>query len=110
MRVGFMPGRCSTTALGRIVRSLVLALLLIAAPGAIGLGVENRGAPQPGSSEVVFLSQILLLLVCGRLLGEVMLRIGQPAVMGQLIAGLLLGPSVLGVLWPELQQAIFASG
>lgn len=27
--------------------------------------------------------------------------------MGQLIAGILLGPSVLGALWPDLQQAIF---
>jgi Kef-type K+ transport system membrane component KefB/nucleotide-binding universal stress UspA family protein len=36
-----------------------------------------------------------------------MLRIGQPAVMGQLIAGLLLGPSVLGALWPEAEQFLF---
>lgn len=34
-------------------------------------------------------------------------RVGQPAVMGQLGAGVLLGPSVLGALWPELQGAIF---
>ena len=40
-------------------------------------------------------------------MGEVMQRIGQPAVMGQLIAGILLGPSVLGVLWPAGQQALF---
>ena len=58
-------------------------------------------------SEVIFLTQIILLLVCGRLLGEAMLRIGQPAVMGQLLAGVLLGPSVFGALWPDLQQAIF---
>ena len=36
-----------------------------------------------------------------------MQRIGQPAVMGQLIAGMVLGPSVLGALWPDLQHAIF---
>src|SRR5260221_7711838 len=38
-----------------------------------------------------------------------MQRIGQPAVMGQLIAGILLGPSVLGALWPDLQHALFPS-
>ena len=51
--------------------------------------------------------QIILLLAVGRLMGEVMQRMGQPAVMGQLLAGLLLGPSVLGALWPEAQHAIF---
>jgi Kef-type K+ transport system membrane component KefB len=40
-------------------------------------------------------------------MGELMQRIGQPAVMGQLIAGILLGPSVLGALWPELQHTLF---
>ena len=51
--------------------------------------------------------QIILLLSVGRLMGEGMQRLGQPAVMGQLLAGLLLGPSVLGALWPEAQHAIF---
>jgi Kef-type K+ transport system membrane component KefB/nucleotide-binding universal stress UspA family protein len=67
-------------------------------------------AASPGShgpSEVVFLAQIIALLVCGRLLGELMHRIGQPAVMGQLIAGILLGPSVLGALWPGFQHFLF---
>src|SRR5207249_3634481 len=57
--------------------------------------------------EVVFLAEIILLLVCGRLLGEAMQRIGQPAVMGQLLAGVLLGPSVLGALAPEFQHGLF---
>jgi Kef-type K+ transport system membrane component KefB/nucleotide-binding universal stress UspA family protein len=52
----------------------------------------------------------VLLLLVGRMLGELMQRIGQPAVMGQLIAGVLLGPSVFGAIWPEAQRAIFASG
>ena len=59
-----------------------------------------------GPSVVIFLCQIIALLVCGRLMGELM-RLGQPAVMGQLIAGILLGPSVLGALWPELQHSLF---
>src|SRR5262245_44028706 len=58
-------------------------------------------------SEAILVAQILLLILAGGLLGELMLLIGQPAVMGQLIAGLLLGPSVLGALWPEAQHFIF---
>jgi len=60
-----------------------------------------------GSSEALFIAQIVVLLLVGRLLGEAMQRLGQPAVMGQLLAGVLLGPSVFGVVWPEAQQALF---
>ena len=63
-----------------------------------------------GSSEhtvFIFLIEITLLIFLGRLLGEVMQRIGQPAVMGQLLAGVLLGPSLLGALAPNLYHTIF---
>jgi Kef-type K+ transport system membrane component KefB len=61
-------------------------------------------------SEALFIAQIVLLLLVGRLLGEVMQQIGQPAVIGQLIAGIVLGPSVFGTIWPDAQHAIFAGG
>ena len=60
-----------------------------------------------GPSEAIFIAQIITLMVVGRLLGEAMLRLRQPAVMGQLIAGLLLGPSFFGFLFPDLQHALF---
>jgi Kef-type K+ transport system membrane component KefB/nucleotide-binding universal stress UspA family protein len=63
-----------------------------------------------GPSEALFIAQIVLLLLVGRLLGELMQLLGHPAVMGQLIAGILLGPSVFGALWPHAQHALFASG
>lgn len=66
-----------------------------------------RAADATGASEVVFLGALLVLMVVGRLLGELMVRLGQPSVMGQLLAGVLLGPSVLGLLWPDLQHALF---
>ena len=40
-------------------------------------------------------------------MGELMQRIDQPAVMGQLIAGVLLGPSVLGALSPQIGHLLF---
>src|SRR6185295_10505756 len=80
----------------------VLALALLAAGPVLAAEAEKAGP-----SEVIFLVQIILLLLVGRLMGEGMQRLGQPAVMGQLLAGLLLGPSVLGALWPEAQHAIF---
>jgi Kef-type K+ transport system membrane component KefB/nucleotide-binding universal stress UspA family protein len=55
----------------------------------------------------IFFAQVLLFIAVGRLLGEWMQRIGQPAVIGQLLAGIILGPSVFGAIWPAGQQAIF---
>jgi Kef-type K+ transport system membrane component KefB/nucleotide-binding universal stress UspA family protein len=60
-----------------------------------------------GHAEAVFVIQLMVLLLVGRLLGEALLRMGQPAIMGQLMAGLVLGPSLLGALFPDLQHAIF---
>ena len=60
-------------------------------------------------SEALFLAQLVVLLLVGRLMGEAMQRIGQPAVMGQLIAGIVLGPSVFGAIWPEAQHAFFTA-
>ena len=81
---------------------LPLALLLLAIEPAFAAGEAAKGP-----SEVIFIAQILALLIVGRLLGEAMLRMRQPAVMGQLIAGLLLGPSLFGLLLPDLQHALF---
>src|SRR6202011_4299175 len=60
-------------------------------------------------SQAALLAQIVVLLLVGRLMGEAMQRIGQPAVMGQLIAGILLGPSIFGAIWPEAQRVVFAA-
>jgi Kef-type K+ transport system membrane component KefB/nucleotide-binding universal stress UspA family protein len=91
----------------QIARVLLVAGPFCLIPAASVFGADN---PSRGPSEVIFLSQIIALLVCGRLMGELMQRIGQPPVMGQLIAGILLGPSVLGALWPALQHALFPVG
>jgi Kef-type K+ transport system membrane component KefB/nucleotide-binding universal stress UspA family protein len=66
---------------------------------------EGENAARP--SEFILLVQIALLIAVGRGLGELMQRIGQPSVIGELLGGLLLGPSLFGWLWPEAQHAIF---
>jgi Kef-type K+ transport system membrane component KefB/nucleotide-binding universal stress UspA family protein len=55
----------------------------------------------------IFAAELILLLLVGRLLGELMNRLGQPALFGQLIAGVLLGPSVFGLVWPAAHHFIF---
>jgi Kef-type K+ transport system membrane component KefB len=55
------------------------------------------------------LLQIILILIIARLAGEVAKRLGQPTVIGEIIGGLLLGPSLFGRLSPDLFKATFQS-
>ncbi|SJZ90610.1 transporter, CPA2 family [Enhydrobacter aerosaccus] len=55
----------------------------------------------------IFIAELILLLLVGRLLGEGMNRLGQPALFGQLLAGVLLGPSVFGAAFPEWRHLVF---
>jgi Kef-type K+ transport system membrane component KefB/nucleotide-binding universal stress UspA family protein len=77
-----------------------------AAPAESGAAAGN-GSSGTGRAEGILVGQILLLLILGRLLGEGMQRIGQPALMGMLLSGIILGPSVFGLLWPSAQHFIF---
>lgn len=64
------------------------------------------------SHVVVVLIEILVVILCSRLLGSLVHRFGQPLVVGEIAAGILLGPSFLGAIAPKLELAIFpqASG
>lgn len=54
-----------------------------------------------------FILQLLLLLFVARGLGGLMRRFGQPSVVGELGAGLLLGPSLFGRIAPEMSEFVF---
>ena len=56
----------------------------------------------------VFFIQLLVILAVARLVGMLVIRIGQPRVVGEMIAGILLGPTLFGAVAPELQQQLFA--
>lgn len=71
----------------------------------IAAGAE--GGKSAGPSEFLLVAQIVLLIAVGRGLGEIMQRIGQASVIGELLAGIILGPSLFGWIWPEAQHAIF---
>ena len=54
-----------------------------------------------------FIVQAVLIVSVARVLGFLLRRIGQPMVIAEVIAGIVLGPSLLGWLWPGLWQAVF---
>ena len=49
------------------------------------------------------------MLACAIIFGQLMRRIGQPAVLGEMIGGILLGPTLFGALAPSLYTSIFAT-
>ncbi len=53
------------------------------------------------------LVQIGAILLAGRLLGLAFRRVGQPGVIAEILAGILLGPSLLGLLAPTAEAALF---
>ncbi len=56
---------------------------------------------------LLFLVQLLLLLGLARALGIWFQRFGQPAITAEILVGILLGPTILGRVWPQAHQAIF---
>ncbi len=98
--------RGTLTASSRFAKSLVHdfpLMILLMSPHAVFAVAAAEGE----TGIVIFFTQVTLLIVVGRLLGELLQRFGQPAVMGQIIGGVVLGPSVFGAFAHDLQQTIF---
>jgi Kef-type K+ transport system membrane component KefB len=55
----------------------------------------------------MLLLQILIIVVAARSLGSLFRRMGQPPVIGEMVAGILLGPSLLGWIAPAAQSFVF---
>src|SRR5262245_32034035 len=62
------------------------------------------------SDAVLLLVQLLVVLGAARLAGRAGQAIGQPRVIGEMVAGIVLGPSLLGWLRPEWMRALFPEG
>jgi len=70
--------------------------------GIVGELVDNLKQPLP-----LLLLQVIVIVLAARTLGSLFRRIGQPPVIGEMIAGILLGPSLLGFLAPAAESFIF---
>jgi Kef-type K+ transport system membrane component KefB len=77
-------------------------LLAADAPGTVD-------APLTEHEVLIFLVQIFLLVAVARLLGAVMKRLGQPPVVGELLAGVVLGPSLFGLALPDWYAWVFVA-
>lgn len=55
----------------------------------------------------ILLAQIITIIIVARLLGWFCKKIGQPTVIGEIVAGIILGPSLLGLYFPEFSSVLF---
>ena len=55
----------------------------------------------------IFILQLILIIAASQLCAWLFKKIGQPAVMGEIIAGILLGPSLMGSLVPSFSAFVF---
>ena len=99
---------------------LLVAVPLVAAAVLLRIGATLPAPAHPAVAVPVpaegvlrlplLIAQILVILVASRLVASVLKRFGQPSVIGEMIAGLLLGSSVLGALAPDAYQLVFPRG
>lgn len=94
-----------------LIASAVASFLIVreygqalTAPPAVTASVPAGAAA--GASDVLWHIMLALaaVVVVGRVLGRLLRAVGQPAVIGEVIAGILLGPSLLGRIAPDVSQ------
>jgi Kef-type K+ transport system membrane component KefB len=111
-----------------IVAFFVVAIAAVLHVGTLTLGHERADRPEPSVTEVTpvakpwdlwhgnltqplprLLVQIVLVILVARLFGAAARKLGQPSVIGEMAAGVALGPSLLGAVSPQTYQVLFAS-
>ena len=76
-----------------------------APPGAERISAAKQR--EAGSRFAAFFIAVAVVMLVARLFGMASVAIGQPRVMGEVVAGITLGPTILGAIAPELQAALF---
>jgi Kef-type K+ transport system membrane component KefB len=104
----------------RAVRGLLVGAALVAVPAALIVAVLGFGsARRPGQALKATAAHALtgpyprllialpVILAACYLAGMAFRRLGQPAVIGEIVAGVMLGPSLLGLVWPAAYRGLF---
>ena len=70
-------------------------------------GGQNESSTLSEHAILLLFIEISILLFSSLAVGELMVRLGQPAIIGQILAGLLLGQTVFGNFFPDLSAIVF---
>src|SRR5437899_7673883 len=91
---------------------VVLQLMLAVGRHMHAPPAAKAAAQQPGATtDAIFwrlLIAVLVVIVVSRAVGGLFRRINQPQVVGEIAAGIMLGPSLLGVVWPQATNYLFS--
>jgi Kef-type K+ transport system membrane component KefB len=99
-----------------IVPLAAFVLVLVsggALPPSVGMAASSANdilATQSNLRLPVFLAQIAVIIAVARVFGMVLRKLGQPQVVGEMVAGLALGPSLLGIVCPPAYDWLFPVG
>ena len=91
---------------GQCIWTTELLLLESRHPSANGIDFQHftdKLMHAPG----ILILQLIVIMLIARLMGYLFQLIGQPLVIGEIVAGLILGPSVLGALFPQVSAFLF---
>ena len=99
-----------------IIGGAILALLgllhlgrgMTAPPSEDGAAAEaDHGAIDTHEIFWKLLLAIAVVIIVARVVGALFRRIGQPQVVGEIVAGVILGPTLLGAVWPGASEFVF---
>ncbi len=81
----------------------------LTAPRPAGGDIGGTDAHQIDTHEIFWklLLAIAVVIVAARMVGALFRRFGQPQVVGEIVAGVILGPTVLGAIWPAATDYVF---
>src|SRR5947207_13431528 len=102
-----VTGSAATASLAGTVRSSQATAKFdtpLPAPGVSTKEIPKRSSEQTFGRLMLAIAAVLL---AARLVGAATNRLSQPRVMGEVLAGILLGPTLLGAIWPEAQAYLF---
>jgi Kef-type K+ transport system membrane component KefB len=90
--------------LGKSLQSDLIAPVVSKAAEKHITSVWGQALSQPLT---VFIMQLVVIILVAQLFAAMARRIGQPAVVGEIVAGIALGPSLLGLFFPEFSALLF---
>ncbi len=100
---------------GIVILTGLALLSLVLRAGSSLRAPEPTGSEPAGGEELIDTHEVLwklllataVVILAARLLGSLFRRYGQPQVVGEIAAGIVLGPSLLGALWPGATKFLF---
>ncbi len=96
---GYVATLVACIALFFVIRLVGEELIAVDAPSAGG----SMAKTATGQADVMLhvLATLAAVIALGNLMGRAFVHVGQPPVIGEVVAGIMLGPSLLGAVWPQ---------